>query len=165
MNVDSSTIKNERRLLGRPFCEWIWTGVGFIGSVVILWVVTKSSNVLELAFLWALFGVMPGVGIIVIVVLGHQQVSWRAWELLLFIVPFVIWMSLPPIGTLGVKSLGNLIELICISGGIIVAALLRVFVSEKRFKLSPLIIFIALCVAVIVMYYLIPPLPESSMER
>jgi hypothetical protein len=165
MNVDSSIIKNERQVLGRSVREWIWTGVGFIGSIVLLLVMTKSSNVFELAYLWALFGLMPGVGAIVIVVLGYQRASWRAWELLLFIVPFVIWMSLHPIGTLGVKSLANLIELMWIGGGVIVAALLRLFVNEKRFRLSPFIIFISLCVAVIVMYYLVPPLPESSMER
>jgi hypothetical protein len=59
---------------------------------------------------------------------GHKRAQFRWWELIVLIVPFVIWICFFLVSK--DKSLGNLVEAPILGGAIAIAALIRVFIGR-----------------------------------
>lgn len=117
-------------------------------------------------FLWALYAIIPAFITAPIVFWSRHRVHWYPWELLAFILPFGIWLTLswmrfapsPP------KGLDNLIESFYLGLGIPLVALIRAVVGrgcttyERGFAGALLLLLCGLAAAI---YFLIPDLGGS----
>jgi hypothetical protein len=95
-----------------------------------------------------------------VIVLGRRRVHWGLLDLLAFLLPFAVWLSLMNASSIG-KSLANLAEPIYLSLMIPVAALARVIVGsnvEERACSIGLVGLLSLVAAGV--YWWMPPLPE-----
>jgi hypothetical protein len=82
------------------------------------------------------------------------------WDAGIFIAPFALWYALAVIG-LRPKTLSNLVELLALVPVVSVVFVIRVFVGKqipvhRRAKVA----FIVACVFAILVYALVPTLPE-----
>lgn len=110
--------------------------------------------------LWLLFAVIALVPSAPIVFLSRRRVHWHSWELLAFVIPFIVWMLLL-FSELESKSLSNLGEPVYISLAVVLAALIRAIVgarvSERAFANS---LLGGLCAVAALIYFFVPCLPE-----
>lgn len=113
-------------------------------------------------WIWATHAGIAGVLSAPIVFLGRKRVHWRVWELLVLVLPFMVWSGLmfSELST-GKKSLANLGEPFYFAVAIPVAALVRVAVGARipeRACAGSLIALICLVAGAV--FFLVPPLPE-----
>jgi hypothetical protein len=95
-----------------------------------------------------------------VIVLGRRRVHWGLLDLLVFLLPFAVWLFLMNVSSVG-KSLANLGEPIYLSLTFPVAALARVIVGahfEERACSIGLAGLLSLVAAGV--YWWTPPLPE-----
>ena len=113
-----------------------------------------------LIHLWFVHAILALIVASPIAYFGRQRISWHVWELLVFVLPFSIWVALMSYGNMP-KSLSNLGEVINITIAIPVATLIRVAVGS-RFpqSLTAAILVVLLCIVSAATYFLTPLLPE-----
>ena len=112
--------------------------------------------------IWLLHVVIAGVFTAPIVFLGRKRVHWRAWETVVFVLPFAVWAVLM-FSDLSIehKSLANLGEPFYFAAAVPVAALVRVAIGRRiteHFAAGSLIA--VMCVIASGVFFLVPPLPE-----
>ena len=91
---------------------------------------------------------------------SRRRVAWQSWELLVFLLPFVIWIALESFGGRS-KSISNIGELLGISLAIPIAALVRVALAKRVPQtLLAIVLFAAVCAVAVATYFLTPFLPE-----
>ena len=112
--------------------------------------------------IWAMHA---GVAVVLsapIVFFGRKRVHWRPWELLVLILPFMVWAVLmfSELST-GRKSLANLGEPIYIAVAVPVIALVRVAVGARiPDRTCAVGLITVMCVVACGVFFLVPPLPE-----
>ena len=105
------------------------------------------------------FGFHAGVALVLtapVILWGRKRVHWYFWELLAFVVPYLIWWGLFFMD-LKMKSLANLAEPIFISLFLPVAAIVRVRIGGSTKERSvALRLQVTLCVIAIAVYFVVP---------
>lgn len=112
--------------------------------------------------IWGIFTAPAGVVTGIIVFLSRRRVDWKAWEAVVFILPFGAWALLMISDlSLNQKSLANLGEPLYFIAGIPIAAIVRVLVGRRASQtvLSGALIGFVSALAVAV-FFMVPPLPE-----
>jgi hypothetical protein len=97
-----------------------------------------------------------------IVFVGRKRVRWQVWELLVLVLPFIVWSGLmaSELST-GKKSLANLSEPFYFALAIPVAALVRIAAGPR--VPQPLCsggLIAAMCLLAGAVFFLVPALPE-----
>lgn len=110
-----------------------------------------------IGFAWSLQTIVGAVLTAPVVFLTRRKAHWSTWELLAFVLPFLVWTGLmfSDLST-GRKSLANLIEPAILGIAIGVAALIRA-ISGPRFAWG---LIAGLCIIAAGIFFLVPPLPE-----
>lgn len=94
---------------------------------------------------------------------SRGRVRWYPWEILAFVVPFGVWLTLrwqgadPPLQ----KGIDNLLESLFVGLGIPCAALIRVAVGHSlgnHGKTFATLLLLALCGLAVAVYFLTPDL-------
>ena len=112
--------------------------------------------------IWAMHAAIAGVLSAPVVFFGRNRVHWRYWELLVLVLPFVVWTVLmsSELST-GRKSLANLGEPFYIAVAVPVIALVRVAIGTRipeRACAGALIALMSIIAGGV--FFLVPPLPE-----
>lgn len=97
-----------------------------------------------------------------ILLLGRKRISWTNWELLAFVIPFLLWTALmvSPLSQ-GRKSLANLGEPIYISFAMPVMALIQVaFGRTLSDRLWAFTSIVTLSVIAAATFFIVPFKPE-----
>src|SRR5512133_1054791 len=97
-----------------------------------------------------------------LVAIGRNRVHWQPWEVLAFLLPFALWLvlMLTPLAT-GRKSVSNLIEPLCFSLSIPLAALLRTVIGTRFSERGLAGCLLALvCLGAITSFFIVPCLPD-----
>ena len=93
-----------------------------------------------------------------ILLLGRKRIRWGRWQLLLLVIPFCVWLALmySPLAE-GRKGFLNIGEVIYISCGMPVLALLRVAIGPRLSERIYAVSFItALCCVAVGVFLLTP---------
>jgi hypothetical protein len=125
----------------------VWLGIAYMIALLVI---------------WGMHAVFSGVLSAPIVFLGRWRVHWQIWELLVFVIPFVVWCILmfSDLST-GRKSLSNLVEPFYFALAIPVVALVRVAIGTHLSEQACAAGLIALvCVISAATFFLVPVLPE-----
>lgn len=124
------------------------------------------DGLLIAGFLWALYAVIPAFLTFPIVVWSRHRVRWYPWEILAFILPFCVWLTLtwtrfdPSLP----KGIDNLIESLYVGLGIPSAALIRAATgraSGKHGKMFAAFLLLLLCGLAVGVYFFTPDLEGS----
>jgi hypothetical protein len=119
----------------------------------------------EISALLLIWSIHTGIAAVLsapVIYFGRKRVHWRSWELLTFVLPFLIWTCLmfSDLAT-GEKSLSNLGEPFVFALAIPIAALLRVvFAKSVSEPLCSGILILLVCLAAITVFFTVPSLPE-----
>jgi hypothetical protein len=121
-----------------------------------------SVTIIAIGFAWILQTIVAAVPTAPVVFFARRRVHWNAWELLAFVLPFLVWTLLmfSDLST-GRKSLSNLIEPAILGIAICIAAIVRAS-SGSRFPESRLAwaLIVGLCIIAAGIFFLVPFLPE-----
>jgi hypothetical protein len=112
--------------------------------------------------IWMVHAVIAAIPSAPIVFFGRKRVRWRFWELLVLVLPFIVWCLLmfSELST-GRKSLSNLGEPVCFALAVPVAALVRVAVASRIPERPCAAVLIAMaCMVAAGVFFVVPPLPE-----
>jgi hypothetical protein len=113
-------------------------------------------------FAWGLQTLVAVMPTALVVFLARRRVHWNPWELLAFILPFLVWTLLMfSDWSAGRKSFSNLIEPAFLGIAIIIAAIVRASFG-LRFPEVRLVwaLMVGLCLAAAGIFFLVPALPE-----
>jgi hypothetical protein len=116
-----------------------------IGGIFVLWMMHVAV---------ALILTMP------LIYLGRKRANWQTYDLLAFVLPFLVWGFCMVIDGKG-KTLSNGIESIFLSAAVPFGAIVRIAIGRHRHRLFySLLITFGLCLVGIVIYWSTPGLPE-----
>jgi len=109
--------------------------------------------------IWLLHAGMAAALTAPIALLGRKRVHWRKWELLAFVLPFVVWMLLMASDlACSRKTAWNYPEGLCFAPAIPLAAIVRVAVGSRRGgQWWAAGLLIALCGVAAAVFFLVPP--------
>jgi hypothetical protein len=111
--------------------------------------------------IWLVHVVIAAVPSAPIVYFGRRRVHWQLWELLIFVLPFLVWTALMLSDLSLGKSMSNLSEPFLFALGIPIAALVRVFVGSRvSERLCAACLIALMCVVAVVVFFSVPHLPE-----
>ncbi len=114
-----------------------------------------------LFMIWAMHAGIAAVLSAPIVLLGRGRVDWEVWELLILVLPFIVWFMLMFSDLAIGKSLANLGEPFFFALAVPVAALARVAVGSRIDERICAVVLIALmCLVAAGVFFLVPSLPE-----
>lgn len=110
--------------------------------------------------LWMLYLIPAVLFSLPIGILGWCRAKWLWWESGIFILPYWIWFALG-LTNLAPKSLANFYEASWLGCLVPVAVLVRITTGQKiKRERAGLAITIALCLAAVLLYWIVPVLPE-----
>jgi hypothetical protein len=130
------------------------------GTAAVFAAVGRGPEWLGMLQIWGVHAAIGAVLSAPVILLGRRRVHWGLLDLLAFLLPFAVWITLMNASSVG-KSLANLGEPIYFSLMIPVAALVRVIVGahvEERAYSIGLTGLLSLIAAGV--YHWTPPLPE-----
>lgn len=111
--------------------------------------------------IWFVHAVIAAVPSAPIVYFGRHRVHWRAWELLVLVVPFAVWWLLMSSELSLGKSLANLGEPFYFAVAVPVATVVRVAIGSRVDERTSAGVLIAgVCVVAVAAFFIVPPLPE-----
>jgi len=112
--------------------------------------------------IWLMHAFIAGILSAPVIFFGRQRAHWKLWELLAFVLPFLVWTLLMCSQlSAGKKSLANLGEPIFFDLAIPVAALVRVGIGRRLNENVCAGILIGLvCAIAVVVFFVIPLIPE-----
>jgi hypothetical protein len=120
-------------------------------------------NVIGLIFpMWVLHVVLTLLLASPVLLLGRRRAHWERRDLLALILPFAVWLTLMFSPLAHGKTFANALnEGLWMSAAIVVAALVRVWMSNlpHRRRYFPLLLA-AVCVVGVIAFITTPPLPE-----
>ena len=112
-------------------------------------------------WIWFVHAAIAGLLSAPVVFFGRNRVHWQAWELLVLIVPFVVWCLLFFSSLSDGKSMGNLAEPIYFALAVPVVALARVVIGSRAPEhVSAGILIALMCVVAACVFFFVPSLPE-----
>ncbi len=115
---------------------------------------------INIPILWLIHAGITAVLLAPIVYLGRKRVHWRRCELLVFVIPFGVWLALCSTGIVN-KSEANSFEPVILSLAVSIAALIRLAIGTRISENVCIASLIAAVSAVASgVYFFIPGLPE-----
>jgi len=127
-----------------------------------LGIITRMASVTIIFFAWLLQTIVAAVPTAPVVFFSRRRVHWNVWELLAFVLPFLVWaiLMLSDLST-GRKSLSNLVEPALLGIAIGIAAFVRASLglrlTERGFAWA---LLGGLCIIAAGIFFLVPSLPE-----
>ncbi|RYD23913.1 MAG: hypothetical protein EOP88_02280 [Verrucomicrobiaceae bacterium] len=124
---------------------------------------TLHDYLLLVGFLWALYAVIPAILTFPVVFWSRRRVRWYPWELLAFVLPFAVWLTLKwqRVDPSLEKGIDNLLESLFVGLGIPCATLMRVAVGQScgRYgKVLAMVLLLLLCGLAAAVYFFTPDL-------
>jgi len=120
-----------------------------------------NSEFGAMLWIWLVHAGIASVLAAPIIFFGRKRVHWYYWELLVLVVPFLVWTGLMFSDLSNGKSLANLGEPFYFALAIPVAALVRVVagsrVPERTFAAA---LIALMCIVAGGVFLIVPPLPE-----
>ena len=111
--------------------------------------------------IWLVHAIIAAVLSAPIVFFGRKRVHWRFWELLVLILPFIVWYLLMFSELAIGKSIANLGEPVFFALAVPVAALARVVISSRvPERLCAASLIATVCVVAASVFFIVPSLPE-----
>jgi hypothetical protein len=104
---------------------------------------------------------LAGLVAVPVALIWRRRARWQAWELLIFVVPYSVWILWHFYGHKS-KGFANYQLECCILGAMIaIATVIRVAYGDRRYRAFLSVFLIALtCAAVTTAYLILPPLSE-----
>lgn len=109
---------------------------------------------------WLLHSILAAVLASPLLYFGRHRVTWQPFELLAFVIPFIVWAVLFYAYNKG-KSLANIGEWVLISLGIVIAVAIRVAVGHQYDQRAwPACLLFSLIILAVATHRLTPSWPE-----
>ena len=118
------------------------------------------QNALSLGWLWLVHVLLTIPVVAPTAWLARRRITWHRWELLMFVVPFGLWLALM-FSNWRPKTLANLGECVFISMAICVAIVIRAGLGSLReSRRVPTLLLSAVSVIAVAVYFATPMWPE-----
>jgi hypothetical protein len=131
-----------------------------LGWLVMVLRQTREETI-AILWIWLVHAAIATVLSAPLVFFGRNRVHWRVWELLVLVLPFLVWhvLMLSPLSA--GKSLANLGEPFYFAFAAPGAALVRILVGSRiRERACGAVLIAAVCLVAAGVFFIVPPLPE-----